>query len=345
MSGKAMGWALEQSTELPVDKLVLIAIGNFADDNHQCFPARKTLAKLAMCSIDTVDRSIRRLIESGMLEKDARFADRGGLRSNCYSLPVGDYSPAAHNPSRGDSRKLRPGGQPQDAATLAARTAATLAASGAATKGTFTEPSIEQTPKPPQGASTDVQINWRTAFATKDDYSGTNSIVDQSSINPGSIVDQSSILVEKTNENQSLSIEPIANSQEPKREDPKPQFAQSDMPSHVKPIANWSAAFSQSVENHETVIRAKTGEILLLNGTRQTWLEKFGGDGERLDLALIEIAGDINEGSRKPLAADVQGRLARKAGDKLDRDQRYRAAVASNAAAKATSKPVKLSRW
>lgn len=176
-------------------------------------------------------------------------------------------------------------------------------------------------------------------------YAGTNAIVDQSSINPGLIVDQSSILVEKTNENQSLSIEPIANSQEPKKEDPKPQFAQSDMPSHVKPIANWSAAFSQSVENHETVIRATTGEILLLNGTRQTWLEKFGGDGERLDLALIEIAGDINEGSRKPLAADVQGRLARKAGDKLDRDQRYRAAVASNAAAKATSKPVKLSRW
>ena len=48
MSGKAMGWALEQSTELPVDKLVLIAIGNFADEHHQCFPSRKTLAKLAM---------------------------------------------------------------------------------------------------------------------------------------------------------------------------------------------------------------------------------------------------------------------------------------------------------
>jgi 5-methylcytosine-specific restriction endonuclease McrA len=43
MSGKAMGWALEQSTELPVDKLVLIAIGNFADEHHQCFPSRKTL--------------------------------------------------------------------------------------------------------------------------------------------------------------------------------------------------------------------------------------------------------------------------------------------------------------
>ena len=176
-------------------------------------------------------------------------------------------------------------------------------------------------------------------------YAGTNAIVNQSSINPGLIVDQSSILVEKINENQSRSIEPIANSREPKKEDPKPQFAQSDMPSHVKPIANWSAAFSQSVENHETVIRATTGEILLLNGTRQTWLEKFGGDGERLDLALIEIAGDINEHSRKPLAADVQGRLARKAGDKLDRDQRYRAAVAANATAKAAPKPVKLSRW
>jgi hypothetical protein len=60
---------------------------------------------------------------------------------------------------------------------------------------------------------------------------------------------------------------------------------------------------------------------------------------------LIEISGEINIGSQKPLAADVQARLARKVSEKLDKDERYRAAVASNAAAKAAPKPVKLSRW
>lgn len=258
MSGKAMGWALEQSTELPVDKLVLIAIGNFADEHHQCFPSRKTLAKLAMCSIDTVDRSIRRLIESGMLAKDARLADRGGLKSNCYSLPVGDYSPATHNPSRGDGRNLRPGGQPQDAATLAARTAATLAASGAATKGTVTEPSIEPTPKPPQGAST---INWRTAFATKDDHAG----------------------IEVT----------------------------------------------------------ESGDLALVNGTRQHWLEQFGNDERALGNALREAHAAVNEGSRKSLKVQVEATLARIVRDMTSRQKNYLAA----AAAKAEPKRVKLSRW
>jgi len=262
MSGKAMGWALEQSTELPVDKLVLIAIGNFADENHQCFPSRKTLAKLAMCSIDTVDRSIRRLIESGMLAKDARIADRGGLKSNCYSLPVGDYSPATHNPSRGDSRKLRPGGQPQDAATLAACTAATLAASGAATKGTVTEPSIEQTPKPPQGASADAsQINWRTAFATKDDHAG--------------------------------------------------------------------------------IDVTETGDLVLVNGTRQHWLEEFGNDNRALGNALREAHAAVNESSRKSLKVQVEATLARIVRDMASRQKNYLAA----AAVKAAPKPVKLSRW
>lgn len=182
MSGKAMGWALEQETEMPVDKLVLIAIGNFADENHQCFPARKTLAKMAMCSIDSVDRAIKRLIASGMLSKDQRLADRGGLKSNCYTLPVGDYATPVHNISPPPSRKMRPSpqpqdagrGQPQDAATLAAPNAATLAARGAATKGTVIEPSIEQvTPKPPMGASADKpSFDWKTAFATEADHAG-----------------------------------------------------------------------------------------------------------------------------------------------------------------------------
>lgn len=116
-----------------------------------------------------------------------------------------------------------------------------------------------------------------------------------------------------------------------------------DMPSHVKPVANWNHAFERPDEN-AGVIRTEAGSIQLVNGTLLRWLEKFGSPA-RLDLALIEIAGEINPGSRKPLAADVEARLARKVAEKLDKDERYQAAVASNAAAKAAPKPVKLSRW
>ena len=117
-----------------------------------------------------------------------------------------------------------------------------------------------------------------------------------------------------------------------------------DMPSHVKPVANWNQAFSDPAENQSGVIRTEAGCIQLVNGTHLRWLERFGSPA-RLDLALIEIAGDINPGSRKPLAADVEARLARKVAEKIDKDERYQAAVASNAAAKAAPKRVKLSRW
>jgi hypothetical protein len=115
------------------------------------------------------------------------------------------------------------------------------------------------------------------------------------------------------------------------------------MPSHVRPVADWNHAFERPDES-AGVIRTEAGSIQLVNGTLLRWLEKFGSPA-RLDLALIEIAGEINPGSRKPLAADVEARLARKVAEKIDKDERYQAAVASNAAAKAAPKPVKLSRW
>lgn len=137
MSSRATHWALQQTTELPVDKLVLIALADFADDNNQCFPSRKRLAAIGMCSIDTVDRSIKRLMDLGMISKTERPAERGGLTSNCYTLHVDTASLPSRNlrpPLAADC----PHPQPQNAATLAASDAATLAAQDAATKGTKT---------------------------------------------------------------------------------------------------------------------------------------------------------------------------------------------------------------
>ena len=158
-------------------------------------------------------------------------------------------------------------------------------------------------------------------------------------------LDTHRVFSENVNQFNGPSIEPKANSLKPKKETPKPPRGAStaDTPSNVKPVANWNQAFAPVDENHG-VIRTEVGCIQLVNGTHLRWLEKFGSPA-RLDLALIEIAGEINTGSRKPLAADVESRLARKVAEKLDRDERYQSAVASNAAAKAKPKPVKLSRW
>lgn len=155
MSVKAMAWALEQSTENPVDKLILIALGNYADDADQCFPSRRTLARIAMCSLDTVDRAIKRLEAAGMIRKEARQGARG-LTSNAYELCLDPSRKLRPLPEAQDDETLaadvRPP-QPQIAATLAAPDAATLAAKAAATYEPLLEPSVEpsKTPLPPKG--------------------------------------------------------------------------------------------------------------------------------------------------------------------------------------------------
>lgn len=157
MSVKAMAWALEQQTENPVDKLILIALGNYADDADQCFPSRRTLARIAMCSLDTVDRAIKRLEAVGYVRKEARQGARG-LTSNAYTLitdPSRNLRPLpATECDETLAADVRPP-QPQFAATLAAPDAATLAAKAAATYEPSLEPSIEpSTPLPPKGGPT-----------------------------------------------------------------------------------------------------------------------------------------------------------------------------------------------
>lgn len=160
MSVRAMAWALEQVTENPVDKLILIALGNYADDADQCFPSRRTLARIAMCSLDTVDRAIKRLEAAGAIRKDARVGARG-LTSNSYTLimdPSRNLRPLPETKLEETlAAEVRPP-QPHFAATLAAPDAATLAARGAATNEPSLEPSLEpSTPIPPKGGPTPLE--------------------------------------------------------------------------------------------------------------------------------------------------------------------------------------------
>lgn len=100
------------------------------------------------------------------------------------------------------------------------------------------------------------------------------------------------------------------------------------MPSHVKPISDWSQAFARPDDNHGVELVAD--KLVLVNGTRAEWLSKFDGDATALDLALIEARGSIQPNSRAhPLKAQVERHLARIAGKRHDQNQRYANAVAS----------------
>lgn len=74
--------------------------------------------------------------------------------------------------------------------------------------------------------------------------------------------------------------------------------------------------------------RLENGQIQLADDLHALWLEKFDGDGERLDLALIQVAGFIQPNSHtRSLETQVSSQLARIAADKRDRDRRYQAAA------------------
>ena len=83
------------------------------------------------------------------------------------------------------------------------------------------------------------------------------------------------------------------------------------------------------------------GRVNLVNGVRAEWLERFGNDETRLNMALISTTGNLKLNSPLPIEAQVEASLARMAGDKLDRDKRYAKAVVDSKSSKAADgKPV-----
>lgn len=91
----------------------------------------------------------------------------------------------------------------------------------------------------------------------------------------------------------------------------------------------WSALSPESYDGGVTY----DGKVITLSEDRHAhWLDEFGGNAKRLDLALVEIAGRLQPNRSKPVCAQVESQLARIVADKLDRDTRYLAAKNSNSA-------------
>ena len=61
MSWKALKWASEQTTGSASNKLILIALANFADDDGLCFPKISTLSKISELSERQIIRCLKDL--------------------------------------------------------------------------------------------------------------------------------------------------------------------------------------------------------------------------------------------------------------------------------------------
>jgi len=79
-------WVVDHPDTDKLDVTVYVAIKRHADDTGQAFPSRARIAELAKCSVETVDRSVQRLIAAGALDKEVRRNAKGDPTSNLYTI-------------------------------------------------------------------------------------------------------------------------------------------------------------------------------------------------------------------------------------------------------------------
>ena len=81
MSIWAVNWALNEQLPSPTNKLLLVALANFANDEDEAWPHLETLKSLVGVSKRTVLRGLRELCDGGWISRLQGFADgpRGGL--------------------------------------------------------------------------------------------------------------------------------------------------------------------------------------------------------------------------------------------------------------------------
>jgi len=91
MGVKVLTWAFQQSLK-PRDKVVLLALADYACDDGTCYPALKTIAKKASVSVPTVTRVLAALEDYGLLTREQRFRKDGSQRSTLYTLALGGVS-------------------------------------------------------------------------------------------------------------------------------------------------------------------------------------------------------------------------------------------------------------
>lgn len=66
--------------------LVIFYLINRANQELTCFPSVGTIARECNISTRTVQRALNDLEEAGFLERESRFHERGGQKSNLYKI-------------------------------------------------------------------------------------------------------------------------------------------------------------------------------------------------------------------------------------------------------------------
>jgi|TARA_Y100000033_G_scaffold1869_1_gene1658 hypothetical protein len=89
MSIECLNRALKIQGLNPTQKLILVILANYADENNTCYPSYKHLSKMiGLNTVKSVQQAVKHFVELGYIEIEHRTLDNGGFTSNRYHLKL-----------------------------------------------------------------------------------------------------------------------------------------------------------------------------------------------------------------------------------------------------------------
>ena len=109
MSNRALTWAFGQPGISPGEKLVLLALADYADDDNHAWPRQATLVEKTNFSETSVRKHLASLTARGLIARRHRNGGHMRRRSDLYTLAVDiTVGAATHPPSEAEGVKSAP---------------------------------------------------------------------------------------------------------------------------------------------------------------------------------------------------------------------------------------------
>lgn len=89
MSIDALSWAFSLDLPGPATKLTLLALANYANEDHESYPSQKTLSKRTCLSERAIRKHLVILEELGILVRTTRKRVNGTFTTDLFTLQVG----------------------------------------------------------------------------------------------------------------------------------------------------------------------------------------------------------------------------------------------------------------
>jgi len=101
MSWPAVKWARKQRVGSQTAKAVLMSMALYADDKGLCWPSQETMASEIECSVDSVQRALKKQLVPSYVKRMKRKSSDGRRISDAYQLRLDRHSDGPHSRSCG----------------------------------------------------------------------------------------------------------------------------------------------------------------------------------------------------------------------------------------------------